>query len=206
MAIITAANLKSHLGISDTTDDTTIGYAVNAANSAVVEWCGRSFDKTATGSASARKFYPECSTHIDVDDFWETSVLVVKTDQGDDGTYETTWTVDTDFILEPTNGIVNGIAWPYTRIVAVGARLFPLSNRRPSVQVTAAWGWTAVPDAVFEATLIKAARIWKRKNSPEGVLGGFADFGAVRITNREDPDVQMLLAPYRKGRRAAVIV
>ena len=46
------------------------------------------------------------------------------------------------------------------------------------------------------ATLIQAARLFKRKESPEGVLGG-NDFGIVRVGTRVDPDVEMLLAPYR---------
>ena len=205
MAIITAANLKTHLGISDTVDDTTIGYAVNAANRAVIEHCGRNFDKVATGSASAR-IYRACETHeLAVDDFWETSALVVKTDGGDDGTFETTWVLNTDFILEPLNGLRYGQAWPYTTIRAIGGKLFPTWSRRPAVQITAAWGWTAVPDDVYEAALIKAARIWKRKNSPEGVLGGYQDFGAVRISRYEDPDVLSLLAPYVHPARTALV-
>lgn len=197
MAIITTANLKSHLGISDTNDDTTIGWAVDAANSAVVEYCGRDFDKTATVSASARVFDRRAANLVEVDDFWETTVLVVKTDDDNDGTYETTWTINTDYILEPLNGRRYGQTWPYETIRAVGSRTFP-SLARPAIQVTAAWGWTAVPASVFEAALIKAARVWKRRKSPEGVLSGFAEFGPVRISRSEDPDVVDLLDPYRR--------
>jgi hypothetical protein len=67
------------------------------------------------------------------------------------------------------------------------------------VQVTAAWGWSADPAAVVNATLIQAARIFKRRTSPEGVVGGFQDFGAVRVSSRMDPDVMDLLAPYRRA-------
>jgi hypothetical protein len=52
------------------------------------------------------------------------------------------------------------------------------------------------------AALILGARIWKRKNSPEGVLGGFQDFGAVRISSRQDPDVVNLLVDYRRAETA----
>jgi hypothetical protein len=34
------------------------------------------------------------------------------------------------------------------------------------------------------------------------VAGGFQDFGAIRVSNREDPDVAMLLAPYRRSESA----
>lgn len=61
-----------------------------------------------------------------------------------------------------------------------------------SVQVTATFGWLAPPDEVVQATLIQAARLWKRKDSPEGIAGS-AEWGAVRVS-RVDPDVQALTA------------
>jgi hypothetical protein len=205
VAIIAAADLKTWLGISDTTDDTTIATAVAAANSAVPIHCGRTFDKTATNAASARVYYADGTCRVNIDDFWETSALVVKTDDGDDGTYEQTWTLGTDFQVEPLNGLDGPLAVPYYRLRAVGTLRFPTSNLRPGVQITAAWGWTAVPGDVTEATLIKASRLFKRKDTPEGVLGGFADIGAVRISNREDPDVVALLRPYVRTDRLALV-
>ena len=46
-----------------------------------------------------------------------------------------------------------------------------------------------------QAHIMQAARLWDRRNTPNGI-GGFGDFGAVRIS-RLDPDVAELLAPYR---------
>lgn len=198
MAIITSSDLKTHLNIPDTTDDTSIGVAVAAANQAVIRWCGRTFDTTTTGSASARVYRPRSHTLCITDDFWTTTALTVKLDEGDDGTYESTLTINTDFIVEPLNGLDNGTTVPYYRLIAT-SWLFSPSHTIPNVQVTAAWGWASVPSDVFEATLIKAARLFKRRTSPEGVLGGFQDFGAVRISGREDPDVVALLAPYRRA-------
>lgn len=203
MATITVSNLMSWMEISSTTsneEDASLTYAVNAANDAVTAWCGRVFDATTTASASARTYHPRSYTLCVTDDFWTTTGLIVKTDAGDDGVYETTLTLNTDFIVEPVNGIEDGITVPYRRIRAT-SWLFSPTHVIPPVQVTAAWGWATIPDEVTQATLIKAARIFKRRTSPEGVLGGWADFGAVRITNREDPDVVALLAPYRRAER-----
>lgn len=202
MAIITAANLKTHLSITGAQHDTIVANAVNAANQAVVHWTDRDFDKVAVGSETARVFYPENRCLAIVDDFHDTTNLVVKTDEGDDGTYETTWAT-TDYQLEPLNQRENGITVPYYRIVAVESRLFPTLNRRPSVQVTAAWGWTAVPDDVFEATLMLAARLFHRKDSPQGVAG-FDQFGAVRLT-RTDEDVKLLLHPFIRSEQALLV-
>lgn len=202
MPIITDANLKTHLGISGTQHDTIITNAVNAANQAVVQFCGRTFDKTAVGSETARVYRPENRCLVLTDDFHDTTNLVVETDEGDDGTYETTWTITTDFQTEPLNQLENGVTVPYYRIRAVESRLFPW-NRRPSVQVTAAWGWDSVPGAVFQATLIKAARLFHRKDSPQG-LASFDEFGAIRLGSK-DSDVMSLLAPFRRSEQILLV-
>lgn len=49
------------------------------------------------------------------------------------------------------------------------------------------------PANVEEAVLLQAARLYKRRNSPEGVTG-FGDLGVVRITAL-DPDIDQLLGP-----------
>jgi len=212
MAIITSSDLKTFLGIPDTVDDPLLISATAAANQYVVEYCGRVFDKTVTGSASARVYKPDDPCYTWTHDFWETSVLAVKVDQGNDGTFEETWVLNTDFYLEPLDGLLDGSPRPYYKIVALPGKLFPTWGYyptwgvRPSVQVTAAWGWSAVPDPVKYATLVQAGRLFSRKDSPQGVIGGFADFTALRVSARIDPDVADLLAPFRHPTTAAPMV
>lgn len=200
MAIIGRELLAAHLGILDTIDDIALEAAATAASNQIAAWCDNGgFDKTTVGSETARVFQPISPYVCVVDDFHDTTNLVVKTDDDDTGTYEVTWTVTTDFVLEPTNGRKHGQTWPYYRIVAVGDRLFPTDTRRPGVQVTAAWGWASYPTPIQQAALIQAARLFKRRHSPEGIVGGFDQFGAVRVSSRPDPDVEQLIAPYRRA-------
>lgn len=188
----TAAELKTRLDIDDTDDDTRLGEALSTASREIEAWCGRQFNKTTT--ASARVYAPRTDGLLFVDDFHTTTDLVIGTDNGDDGTYETTWSAG-DYVLEPRNGIVNGqTGWPYWRIAATGNRWWPLAHHRPSAQVTAQWGWTAVPAAVKEACMISAAELFKMGDAPFGVAG-FGEFGPVRV--RLNSRVQQLLAPYR---------
>lgn len=189
MAIITTADLKEHAGLyaDDDVDTATLDLAVSAANEAVVTMCRRNFD---TATAGTRVYYPVDSHTVIVDDF--TSLTTLKTDTSDDGTYDTTWT-SADYVLEPLNGIVDGRSVPYNKIRSVEAKTFPTLGHRPSVQVTAVFGWSSVPSPVTQATRIMAARLWRRKDSPEASFG-FGDF-ALRIA-REDPDVMSLLRPY----------
>jgi hypothetical protein len=193
---ITRAQLKAHLSIPvlDTDDDTIIDRIVASTSRAVENWCHRrTFGQDA--AASTRTFHADTYGRVYVDDIATATGLAVATDDDDDGVFEQSWTVATDFVVEPSNALADG--QPATRLVAVGDLWFPAGNARASVSVTATFGWPAVPDEVVEATLIKAARLFGRKDTPNGVAGT-GEFGVVRITNREDPDVVALLAPFRR--------
>jgi hypothetical protein len=54
---------------------------------------------------------------------------------------------------------------------------------------------TPLPEDARNGILIAAARLIKRKDSPQGIED-FGEFGAVRIS-RMDPDVEALLSPYK---------
>ena len=52
------------------------------------------------------------------------------------------------------------------------------------------------PGPVSEACGLQASRYFLRKGAPFGVVGS-ADAGFIRLQNRLDPDVQLMLSPYR---------
>lgn len=189
--------IKAALRIADTTDDTRIGQVVTAVSRQIDAWCARIFYDT--GATLSPRSYPVTSAGVvSVDDFHTTTGLVVKTDDDDDATFETTWDA-ADYQVEPFNGVVDGQpGWPYYRIRAVNTRTFPTSTKRPGVQVTARWGWAAVPEQVREACLVQSSRIMKRRDSVFGVAGA-AEFGSLRLLSKLDPDVELLLAPFRKS-------
>lgn len=179
------------------------GTAEDAQMEAAIESASRSIDAHTNrrfysdSSATARVYYADTPIRCTVDDFSTTSGLIIKTDTGDNGTYDQTWAAN-EYFLEPLNGEVGGISGqPYNTIIATVPKRFPVSGRRPRIQVTAKWGWAAVPDPVRQACLIQSARIYRRAQTPEGFAAGEA-FGAIRVSSRLDPDVQMLLAPYRR--------
>lgn len=168
--------------------------AITWASRRVDEICGRNFTTTA-GSASARVFAAESAYRCRVDDFATTTDLVVKVDFGDDGTYETTWTANTDYVLTPENQLSGGLTFPYTAIRSVNG-IFPCGYRfRSPVQVTARWGFgSTVPDAVIAATTLLAVRYYSRPDAPFGWSGSMD----ASVPVRRDYDVEELLAPYVK--------
>lgn len=78
-----------------------------------------------------------------------------------------------------------------TEIVdAVNAEVREFRVAQPADQETAPADWTSWPQIITGATML-AARIWRRRHTPDGVAG-FADNAPVYV-QRNDPDVALLL-------------
>lgn len=188
----TLTELKSRLGITDTNDDARLTNALAVASRGIEKNAHRQFNDA--GSATARRFRTKFADCVEVDDFSTTTGLVVESDDDEDGTFDRTWTLTTDYELEPLDGIVDGeTGWPYSSVVAVGDKLFGVYLFRPAARVTARWGWAAVPSPIKEACLIVAEETFKLKDAPFGVAG-FAEYGAVRV--RENPIAMQMVGPY----------
>ena len=186
----TLAELKEILRISDAVDNTLLEARINEASRVIDQHCNRRFYADAT--ASARLFTSIDGSTIFVDDISSTTGLVIKSDVAGDGTYATTIAA-ADYQSEPLNSIVKGN--PITSIVARLAGAFSMATVPAGCQVTAKWGWPAVPDPVHSASLILAGRLVKRGDSLLGVAG-FGELGAITV-RAIDPDVERMLRPYR---------
>ncbi|MFC9088996.1 hypothetical protein [Nocardiopsis dassonvillei] len=188
----TAAQVRTQLGDADSQlVDVDLERAINAASRAVDRHCSRRFWSDAT---PVERTYTVHDPHaVWVDDISTTTGLIITTDDTRDGTWGTTWDAD-DYQLEPLNADADETAHAWWRIKAIGARTFPVTDHRAVLKVTASWGWSAVPDDVAEATILKAASLFKRREATFGVAG-FGEFGAVRISRR-DPDIIDMLAPF----------
>jgi hypothetical protein len=187
------------IGTADTIDDDLIDNCVGAASRLIDGYCNRRFWQS--GTAEARVFQAEDSFYCSIDDIAGTAITL-KTSSFADGNFDVTWTA-TDYQLEPLNGELDGLTWSYDKIRAIGDYLFPTVNanygEQALVQVTAVFGWPAVPEPVTQATIIQASRIFKRYDSPLGVAG-FGDLGAIRVSRFLDPDMAQLVEPYRRMR------
>lgn len=191
----TLADVKAALKITDNMDDSLLEIAVESASREIDGYTGRYFYN---GGTATRNYAATDSWVTFVDDLQSVSELSTTDEVG--GSY-TVWTAN-DFQLEPLNGLVNGLTQPYTSIRAVNQYVFPFLADRALVKVTGVWGWASVPVAVKQATILLAARIFKRNDSPLGVAG-FGEMGVVRVGSRLDPDVQHLVDPYRTMRNFA---
>lgn len=183
------ATLKESLGVTDADRDALLAQALSAASRSIDKACGRRFDLDAT--ASARTYRPGgLMVSVDgggqallVDDIGDTAGLLVEVGAGG------SWTALGGVETGPDNALVRGR--PVTSLFYPG--VWPVGGAS-RVRVTARWGWPAVPEEIVQATLIQASRLYKRKDSPEGVMGS-AEWGVVRLSRR-DPDVWALIEHY----------
>lgn len=167
--------------------DDLIEKAIRAACRRIDKRTGRRF--YADQIASARTFpivgqslYDGCDQLLLVDDIAAVDDLAVAS--GSSGN----WTAVTGWDTGPDNALVYGR--PITQLYA-GRGWLPATGR---IQVTARWGWPAVPDEIAEAAKLLACRLYKRKDSPQGVLNN-SEWGPLRVS-RIDPDVEDLLAAF----------
>lgn len=191
----TIDELRSWIGTDISANDIILEQCLQAASRDIDAYCRRRFYADTT--ATARLFFPTDDYRCDIDDLSSTTGLVVKTGPDSTGSYGTTWTVDTDFLLEPVNQTNDGLeGWAWTRLRAIGTKTFDVqaaATDRPTVQVTARWGWPAVPDMITQAALIHANWLFFQRNAPSGS----AQIGEFAVRLRTSTAVTML-APYVK--------
>ena len=190
----TLNEVKAALRITDSVDDSLLEMAVESASRLIDGHAGRKFWN---GGTATKYFVAQDDFICEVDDLASSSITL-QTSSDADGVFDTTWASD-DYQLEPLNGELDGITWPYTVIRAIGDYLWPISGGEALVKVTGEFGWPSVPIAIKQACIIQSSRIFKRLDSPLGVAG-FGDLGAIRVTRDLDPDVAQLVMPYKRMR------
>jgi hypothetical protein len=183
--------LTAYMGATtDTEDEANLTISLNGASRHVDQFTGRRF--WADDAPTERVF----RTHGRVNRLGEGDLLIVDDIASEAGVIVEGWNGSSydginasSYELTPESDIDRGK--PATGILFPG---FPVAGYR-KVRVTATWGWPSVPSEVKQATLIQAARLYQRKDSPNGVMGD-ANWGLVRVPFM-DPDVKALLQHLR---------
>ena len=193
------SEIKTYIGLSGSGQDTNLESAVESASREIDQYCGRIFYET---TSQVRTYTPTNRYELEVDDISTDTGLVVKLDTTDDGSYDTTLTINTDFIVSPVNrSNVLDQNQPITMLKILDKR----SSERfdvdivNNVQVTAKYGFSSVPSAIKQATFLQATRLFKRKDSPFSTYGN-PQTGTAELFNRFDPDALKLIKGYTKYR------
>ena len=199
---VTADLLKNTLSLNGTNfADVDLAMLATTASRTVDNLCNRHFyvDDDAN---QVRYYTPDELAGQDIDDL--TTLTSFQTDSDGDGSFDQTWTLNSDFILEDINAQADPAdLWPYVRLTVhpLGQYTLPVSYPR-SVKVTGKFGWPVVPDAIVTATILVATLLLTvQRSAPLGIVA--FDGGAIRLA-RGNPQVMMLVAPYEHHRRVAV--
>lgn len=178
---------REFLQISDSMDDTQLGLAITAASRVIDRATNRQFGKV--DSAELRRYTAFWDRRrgfwiINIDDLMNDMGLTVTTPGGTIDSYD----------LEPINAPQNGLPW--TRIVVKNDSTVRPTGQDHEISITALWGWTDTPTSIKEAVLMQLNRFHARRTSPFGVAGS-PDMGAeLRLLERLDPDVKVIIGPY----------
>jgi hypothetical protein len=190
---VTLNGLKGYLGISDSVEDALLEQIIEAASRSIDRIANRRF--YIDDAVSPRTYRPIGNLRVIVDDIGTTAGLILKTDPDANGVYQTTFTLNSDYIAEPTNSLVQGKPVTFLTIVGPTALSLPV-NYWPQVQVTARWGWPTVPHDIEQACYILSADLYKRKDSVGGVLG-LSELGAIRMSPL-GRDIAAMVRAYRR--------
>lgn len=192
--------LKAAGRIDDTADDALLQLALDAATAWIDHYCGRPF---VGADATAKQFLARHPGRLALPDL--RAITAVDIDFAGDGSFNSPL-VASDYFLLPLAPPLDPI---YTGLVLTPqcTKTFIPGYR---VRVTGDWGYVVgspptVPTVVEQACLLEAARLFKRKESPTGVLQT-PDMATFARIGQLDPDVAALLAPYRLAGKAWAVV
>lgn len=181
--------LKAALGITDDTRNAALTLALNAASAQIDDLTGRTFGATTT-SATARLYDTRTSSYGDtlvIDPIGDATGLAVAAGASTAGPFAAL--PGTAYDVAPVNAIAKGQPIMSLRNLSYAWSTYLY------VQVTARYGYPSTPYPIVQATLLQAGRLFRRKDSPEGIVGS-AEFGGVTAVRRVDPDVMQLISPY----------
>jgi hypothetical protein len=185
--------------------------ALEAAARAIERACNRRFTVTAA-NASARTFTPEMVRGaspveyitsrfpfswyrhyiLPIDDLADITGLTVAFDTTGNGDYDS---ASTAFRVGPTNNPSRGL--PYERLI-FDSGIYPPAYEE-GVEVTAKWGWAAIPNTIVNANLLQAARFLKRRDAAFGVAGSPELGNELRLLAKLDPDVAIMVSAFKRN-------
>lgn len=177
--------------------DNDIQTALIAASRGIDEAFGRRFYAD-TDANQIRYYSPKSAVWLAIDDL--VTLTSLDTDQTGDGTFSNTWTVNTDFMLEPLNAAADSIPYQSIRVNPRSSIYFPTVYPR-TVRVTGKFGWASVPAGIKTATTLVAARLVKRtREAPFGIVSFGLEGAAVRAAAMlRDPEFGFLAQTYSRN-------
>lgn len=197
-AYVELEEFKSTAELTGTSfSDQDILTALVAASRGIDQAFGRRFYPD-TDANQIRYYSPASVRWLAIDDL--ITLTSLATDQTGDASFSNTWTVNTDFVLEPLNAVADGTPYQSVKANPRSSLYFPTVYPR-SVRVTGKFGWASVPAGIKEATTLVAARLVKRtREAPFGIVSFGLEGAAVRAAAMmRDPEFSFIAETYSRN-------
>lgn len=195
MSYASPAEFKSWAGIDDVESDTEIQMVLDAATRSIDRVTGRHF----TLEEGVTKYYvANYADHLNVSDLIAADSISI--DVNGTRTYSETLSA-ANYELLPYLDETGATSVRFQEI-----RVWPTSSSLFSpgytVRIVGDFGYVDedgnTPADIKQACLILASRLWKRRETPFGVLS-IPDLGTTAQIRKTDPDVANLLEPYTRS-------
>jgi hypothetical protein len=186
---ITASELKASTDLTNETFlDDLVDDCVAAASRAIDNFrrdIGPFFPSTQTRYYTPQDGIVRLPIHV------LNTLTTLSVDMDGDGTWEDTWAQGTEFWLEPTNAVADGIPYHTVALILRNQAYFPRTPR--SVKITGSFGWAETPIVVKQAARLLATKLVQRKDTPYGILVAGQEMVAAAKFGSLDPDAAQLL-------------
>lgn len=191
----TLAEVKAHLKITDTSDDTLIERAINAASRMLdqeyrTRWYTTASDETRyyTADQSGLLWLKE-----DI-----LSITTLATDEDGDRVYENTWAA-TDFDLLPFNASLDTEPYTHIGVAPDGNYSFPVGVAK-GVKIIGKFGYCTTancPPDVNYACIVQSSFLFMSGKAALGVVGGGEMGQEIRMA-RWHPLVKSIMARFNR--------
>ena len=181
--------------MSDETYDEVLGAMLSAASRLIDKYVG-GFENCfyPTTDAQTRYFDGNGEEGLWIDPLLTITTVSVSEGGGRSSTSYTDWTLNTDYYAYPYNST------PYEKLLVdndAGSK-GNWGTTSKGVKITGVWGYALTPPAdIKQACKIQAMRWFMRAKQGYQDAGASATLGQMIYAQELDPDVKMLLAPYR---------
>lgn len=180
-------NIKRDLDITGDENNDVLQAMIAQVKTFIDNLCDRQFDTT-----TETRYFDGAGSVLFIDDM--VSITSLKLDEDGDGTYEVTMS-SSDYVLYPLN------TTPKMWIeISSNSNYSGFANGiKKGVEIAATWGYgTTVPADVQRAASIQVMRWFKRCESAFADVIGAPEMGQFIMYKALDPDVQLILQPYRR--------
>lgn len=191
---LAAAKANLRIPVDDTADDADLALHITAASRNIDRFANRQFGKVDT--VTDRFYAAEWDRDwrcwvVHVDDIHDGAGLEVAFDTAGDGTFTTELTGT----LGPLSAPADARPYTYLKLSSTAS----VSTAPDGVRVrSAGFGWDAIPNPVKDGVHLQLNRFFVRRNSPYGVAGSPELGNEMRLLNKLDPDVEVMVRPFQR--------